>query len=177
MFSLIPPQYKVAAIAIAILVASAALWSFGLWQHHQGVLDGRAEVKAAWSAAVKKQQADALAEAAKNARETQRRLKEQQDAQAAYDQSLAQARADADAAASSEQRLRAQLARYAVAARRRPGDPAPVVNGQTALASPGVLSELLGRADARAGLLASVADAARRAGIQCEREYDALIQH
>ncbi|PZP52107.1 MAG: DUF2514 domain-containing protein, partial [Azospira oryzae] len=37
-----------------------------------------------------------------------------------------------------------------------------------------VLSDLLARADERAGDLAKAYDAARTAGRQCEREYDAL---
>jgi hypothetical protein len=38
-----------------------------------------------------------------------------------------------------------------------------------------VLSDLLARADARAGELAKAYDQARIAGEQCQREYDALL--
>jgi len=38
-----------------------------------------------------------------------------------------------------------------------------------------VLSDLLARADERAGELAAAFDQARVAGQQCEREYDALV--
>ncbi|MCY1463236.1 hypothetical protein D9M71_811040 [compost metagenome] len=40
-----------------------------------------------------------------------------------------------------------------------------------------VLSDLLARADERAGELAKAYDLARIAGQQCEREYDALTHH
>ncbi|MDH1148134.1 DUF2514 domain-containing protein, partial [Pseudomonas mosselii] len=54
-------------------------------------------------------------------------------------------------------------------------DTAVITRGQAATRAAMVLSELLDRADARAGELAQAYDRARLAGQQCELEYDALI--
>jgi len=53
-------------------------------------------------------------------------------------------------------------------------DTAAIARGQAATRAAMVLSDLLIRADARAGELAKAYDRARVAGQQCEREYDAL---
>jgi len=79
--------------------------------------------------------------------------------------------ADADA---SGQRLRSDAAQF-VATVGCPGtDTAAVARGETATRAAMVLSDLLTRADARAGELAKAYDQARIAAQQCEREYDAL---
>ena len=49
--------------------------------------------------------------------------------------------------------------------------------GSTATDDPiGVLANVLGRADDRAGILAAYADSARIAGQTCERQYDSLVK-
>jgi len=53
-------------------------------------------------------------------------------------------------------------------------DPAAVARGQAATRAAMVLSDLLARADARAGELAKAYDQARIAGEQCGRESDGL---
>lgn len=53
-------------------------------------------------------------------------------------------------------------------------DTAAVARGKAATRAAMVLSDLLARADARAGELAKAYDQARIAGEQCQREYDAL---
>ncbi|WP_205191608.1 DUF2514 family protein [Burkholderia sp. LMG 13014] len=81
-----------------------------------------------------------------------------------------QARADAAAAASAADGLRKQVAVYVERAR-NPAAPA----GSTPAGDPiGMLADVLGRADQRAGELAEYADRARIAGQQCERDYDTL---
>lgn len=68
-----------------------------------------------------------------------------------------------DATASAAQRARAQCAGPATADLGTPaGDPI------------GVLADVLGRADERAGILADLADRRYIAGRACEREYDKL---
>ncbi|HEN8705664.1 TPA: DUF2514 domain-containing protein [Pseudomonas putida] len=78
---------------------------------------------------------------------------------------------DADAAG---QRLRSESSQFAVAVSCAGTDTAAVTRGETATRAAMVLSDLLARADARAGELAKAYDQARIAGRQCEREYDAL---
>ncbi|MEJ5866114.1 DUF2514 family protein, partial [Pseudomonas farsensis] len=49
-----------------------------------------------------------------------------------------------------------------------------VARGQAATRAAMVLSDLLARADARAGELAAAYDRARIAGLQCSSEYDLM---
>lgn len=79
--------------------------------------------------------------------------------------------ADADAAG---QRLRTDASQLAAAVSCPSTDTAAVARGETATRAAMVLSDLLARADARAGELAKAYDQATIAGQQCEREYDAL---
>ena len=81
-------------------------------------------------------------------------------------------RATADAAA---ERVRKQLERIRTAVRRTNPDTAAASASPPAGDPIGVLADVLGRADARAGILAAYADRARIAGQACERSYDALI--
>lgn len=91
-----------------------------------------------------------------------------QDQTAALDASLPAARVASDgvrdAAASAAGRARASAC-PAAASTRQPGED-PI----------GLLADVLGRADQRAGELAEYADRLRIAGIACERSYDALTQ-
>ncbi|MGE8302897.1 MAG: DUF2514 domain-containing protein [Pseudomonas kermanshahensis] len=79
--------------------------------------------------------------------------------------------ADADAAGL---RLRSESTQFAAAVSCPSTDTAAIARGQAATRAAMVLSDLLARADKRAGELAKAYDAARSAGRQCEREYDAL---
>lgn len=119
-------------------------------------------------------QAAALAQAQANAAETARRVAAHQEAQRAHDKALSQARADADAARGASLRLSRQLAAYAAAHRGTASDPAAAGERAAADDPIGVLAHVLGLADARAGVLAEVADRARIAGQQCEAAYDSL---
>jgi len=79
--------------------------------------------------------------------------------------------AGADAAG---QRLRDDGANFAAAVSCPGTDTAAVARGQAATRAAMVLSDLLTRADARAGELAKAYDQARIAGEQCQSEYQAL---
>ncbi|WP_041490648.1 DUF2514 family protein [Burkholderia cepacia] len=81
-----------------------------------------------------------------------------------------QARADAVAAASAADGLRKQLAVFVAGARH----PAASAGSSPAGDPIGMLADVLGSIDDRAGELAEYADRARIAGQQCERDYDAL---
>lgn len=89
---------------------------------------------------------------------------------------IAAAQADADGARHASDGLRHRIAHLVAEARGRAANPsaAPAVE---ATGDPiGVLADVLGRADERAGVLAAYADAARIAGKSCERDYDALTE-
>ncbi|ORL69239.1 hypothetical protein B7H19_09905 [Pseudomonas putida] len=81
--------------------------------------------------------------------------------------------AGADAAG---QRLHDDGAKFAAAISCPGTDTAAVARGQAATRAAMVLSDLLARADARAGELAKAYDQARIAGDLCEASYNALIK-
>ncbi|KVU99789.1 hypothetical protein WK76_02575 [Burkholderia ubonensis] len=81
-----------------------------------------------------------------------------------------QARVDAAAAASAADGLRRQVAALVAGIRRS----ATSAGGSSAGDALDLLADVLGRADARAGELATIADERGIAGQQCERSYDAL---
>jgi small-conductance mechanosensitive channel len=163
LLDLVPGWAKASAIAAR---AAAAVGFVSYQVHHQREI-GRAEVRAEWDAA-------ALAEAQSNARESLRRLERQQENQRDQNAQLAAARADADRNRAAADGLREQ---NADAVRRwRAALDHPATGGECAAAGDaiGVLADVLSRADRRAGILAAYADAARAAGLQCERDYSAL---
>lgn len=71
-------------------------------------------------------------------------------------------------------RLRSDAAQLVATVSCPGADNAAIARGQAATRAAMVLSDLLTRADARAGELAKAYDSARASGRQCEREYDAL---
>lgn len=83
------------------------------------------------------------------------------------------ARADLAAANDVSGRMRQRIAEL-LAAGRTAGNPAPAGAGPATDDPIGMLADVLGRADQRAGILAEYADVARIAGQACERSYDAL---
>ena len=84
-----------------------------------------------------------------------------------------QAQADAAAADATADSLRQQLAERT---RRASADTCSDAGSQAARSTLILYSELLDRADARAGELAAEADRRRVAGLACERQYEALGQ-
>lgn len=157
-------------LMVASLAVMAALigWGIHSWNEHERE-EGRAEVRAADAK-------EAAAAAERNAKETQRRLDQQQEVQSAHDEALASATADAAGARDAAGQLQQRVAQLESAARRAACHPAAVVDGQAAADPIGVLAELQRRADERAGVLAEYADRARIAGRQCEADYDALTR-
>ncbi|MCY1271599.1 hypothetical protein D9M68_223010 [compost metagenome] len=119
-------------------------------------------------------QATALAAASEAARtEEQRRTAEQRGIANAAAKDRDQALADARTAGAVAEQLRVRAAQLAAAARAA-GNSA-TAGGSPAAGDPlDVLTDVLSRADARAGELAAYADRARIAGQACERSYDAL---
>lgn len=173
---LMPLPYRIAAIAFLVLGIAAA-GTLAVHQYGNGRYEaGKAEVTAKWNAEKAKQTAAALAESESNAKETQRRLERQKEAQDEYDAKFAQAQRDAAAATAAVSGLRQRAAQYAAAARRTASNPAAVSNGAPAADAAGMLADLSGKLSERAQLLAAYADAARRAGKQCEAAYDSLSE-
>jgi hypothetical protein len=96
--------------------------------------------------------------------------KETQDGQAR----LAAAQADRDAARVERDRLRSSLKDYRHAASAAAPNPGAAAASPATADALDLLAELFTSADDRAGDLAAAADAARAAGLTCERAYDAL---
>jgi hypothetical protein len=160
--------------AIALLVILTALTGATTWfMHHEREI-GRDEIRAERTLEHAQQKEVALEESIANAKETQRRLERQKGAQDAYDQDLAHARADADGARTAADGLRQRAEQLARAARGAAGDRAAGVDGKATRDPAGMLADVLGRVVERAQRVAEYADAARAAGLQCERDYDAL---
>ncbi|WP_082416165.1 DUF2514 domain-containing protein [Pseudomonas sp. NBRC 111127] len=155
---------------LVVLLVVASYW--GIYQHGRSV--ERAE---AGQASAQRDSGDRLAEVIgeRGARqEEQRRATAQEEARAhAYEQHQA-ADAGAAGADAAGQRLHDEGAKLAATVSCPGTDTAAIARGQAATRAAMVLSDLLARADARAGELAKAYDQARIAGVQCEREYDAL---
>lgn len=162
-----------AKLAILAALASALVGLYA-WRVHVERETGRAEIRVEWNADTVARQAVDLEQAQINARETLRRLNQQQENQHAQDQELQAARRDAARNSDAAGQLRTQLAETAQRWRAAFSDSAPGSDGAAAADAIGVLADVLGRADRRAGVLAAYADAARAAGLKCERDYDAL---
>lgn len=163
-------------LLLAALCAGAVL-AYNWWRAEvlaEGHASGRAEVQAAWDGERLEQQRATIDEARANAQETQRRLDRQKANQDAQDLELAAARRDVVIADAAAGRLRDQNAAAARAWRDVLGHPAAGGQCPAAVDAIGVLADVLGRADRRAGILAGYADAARIAGLKCERDYDSL---
>jgi len=156
--------------SLILLVLLASYW--GVYQHGRAV--ERAE---AAQASAERDSGDRLAEVIgeRGARqEEQRRAQAQEEARAHGKEERTIDNAGAAGADAAGQRLRDESARLAASVSCTGTDTAAVTRGQAATRAAMVLSDLLARADERAGDLAKAYDAARTAGRQCEREYDAL---
>lgn len=154
-------------IAAAVLVALSLTHGFAY-------KTGKSVVRADWDRDRAELMAAALAESKANAAETVRRLKEQQEKQNAYNTEIEAARAAADRNARSADSLRAQAAEAARKWRDALGNSPTAADSQAAASAIAVCTDLLGRADSAASVLAAYADAARIAGLQCAKDYDAL---
>ncbi|WP_353887524.1 DUF2514 domain-containing protein [uncultured Pseudomonas sp.] len=155
---------------VALLGVVGSYWL--VYQHGQSV--ERAEATAA---SAQRDSGDRLAEVLGERGE---RTKEQQRADAQEEvrthaqkqRTIAEgAAARADAAG---QRLRDEAGKLAAAVGCPGQDPAVTARGEAARRAAMVLSDLLARADARAGELAAAYDRARVAGLACEAAYRVL---
>ena len=157
---------------LALLLVVASYW--GTYQHGRSV--ERAE---AATASAQRDSGYRLAEVLgeRSAREEeQRRATVQEEARAHAREEHQVADAGAAGADAAGQRLQHDAANLAATVRCPATDTAAIARGQAATRAALVLSDLLTRADARAGELAKAYDGARIAGRQCEAEYDALVK-
>lgn len=179
--SLIPLQYRLLAAGVAALAIAAAIMAWGASREADGRKIGRAEVQRVLDAE-RQDWADQRAAAAETSRlaaqaariEEQRRVAALQEALDAAELQARRERADrvvADAAAGS---LRERIAALVAASRFAARNPGLTLGGPAAEDPAGVLADVLGRCEARVRLLAGVADERGRAGVLCERAYDAL---
>ncbi|AAT38382.1 gp23 [Burkholderia phage BcepC6B] len=145
---------------LAFLVALAITAGGGYFKGHA---DGTR------AAAVGAQKAQLVAVAAARAEEQRRTAAQSENAKDANKQRTA-ALADAFAARAAAGSLQQRVDQLVAAARH----PAASTGSPAAGDALDLLADVFGRADERAGELAAYADAARIAGRQCERDYDAL---
>ncbi|MDN4511440.1 DUF2514 domain-containing protein [Pseudomonas sp. 2,4-D] len=156
----------------AVLVLLVSHWT--TYEHGRSVELAKAEQQSA-----KRDSGDRLAEVIgeRSARlEEHRSVDAQQEARVKghEERTIADAGAvDADAAG---QRLRDEAGKLAASVSCPGTDTAAVARGEAATRAAMVLSDLLTRADARAGELAKAYDQARIAGDLCEASYNALIK-
>lgn len=139
---------------------------------------GRGLERAAWEKRWAQRDAadsEASAQAEANAREEeQRRQAAQQKAREDAQKEQKAADVDATTADAAGQRLRDETGKFAAAVSCPVPDTTAVARGEAARRAAMVLSDLLSRADARAGELAKAYDRARIAGMACEASYTSL---
>jgi len=160
-------------VAGALLVAGLACAAlYGAYRHGVTVTDTRWQ--ADWANAEAKHQGE-KADAVQAARteEQRRQTLANQVAKDARDQKAA-ADADAIGADAAGERLHIEAAKLAAGAGECTGDTGITERGEAARRAAMVLSDLLQKADRRAGELAKFADESRIAGLACERAYDGL---
>jgi hypothetical protein len=154
-------------ITLAALLAGAGWWARGI------VAQRDAAQAAAAQAQALRTLADAATAASEQARQAEQAAAGRINEVAIHAHAQTQAaRRDAAAADAVAGRLREHLARLAATASPLASDPSAAPGGPPAAGTGLVLAKLLGRADDRAGELASHADQARIAGLACERAYD-----
>jgi hypothetical protein len=165
----IAPYRLYVELALVAAIAAGAVYAV----HHYGnkrEAAGEAKVTAKWNAEKVGQQAAALKAQAANAAETDRRLKEQHDAEKAHETQLAQARAESAAAADAVARLRQSIAALSARSRSAPSNPAAAAVSTPADRLGTVASE----ATAEYAALAEVARRGQLAGNECTRLYESL---
>jgi len=154
-----------------LLVLLGSYWL--MYQHGRSVERANAGL-----ASAQRDSGDRLAEVIgeRGARqEEHRRAQAQEEARAHAQEERTIADAGAAGADVAGQRLRDEAGKLAATISCPGTDTAAVARGQAATRAAMVLSDLLARADERAGGLAKAYDRARIAGLACEASYNALI--
>lgn len=154
------PGQIFAAILLAMAVSFGSAWQVQEWRFGKQM----AENGEAWAVAI--------TDAGNAARieEQRRQSVVNKEASDAREQNKAAA-VDAGAADAAGDRLHVEAGKFAADAC---GDSGASQRGASATRAAMVLSELLQRADKRAGELAAAYDRARIAGLTCERSFDSM---
>ncbi|RYY87269.1 hypothetical protein PS623_00424 [Pseudomonas fluorescens] len=158
--------------SLALLALIASYWL--VYQHGRAVERAEADLVVAH-----RDSGDRLAEVLgeRDARaEEHQRAKTQEEARAHAHEERTIADVGAAGADAVGQRLHDEAGKLAATVSCSGTDTAAVARGQAATRAALVLSDLLARADARAGELAQAYDRARIAGLACEASYNALIK-
>ena len=154
------PTQIVAVILLAVVISAGGTWRVQDYRYGKQLAElGEAQALAITDAGNKARMEEQRRQAAVN--------KEASDAQ---EQNKA-ATLDAGAADAAGERLHVEAGKFAANAC---GDPGAAQRGASATRAAMVLSDLLQRADKRAGELAVAYDRARIAGLACEGSYDAI---
>ncbi|WP_148194044.1 DUF2514 domain-containing protein [Pseudomonas syringae] len=162
--------WKAVGLLLILLALAGAL--YGAYLHGVTVTD--LAWKAKWAEEVSTQ-SEAVATTTVDYRtEEQRRQKAANQVANDARQEQTAALTDSAVADAAGDRLRVEAGKLAAATSCAPGDTGAAERGKAATRAAMVLSELLGRADARAGELAKAYDESRIAGLACNRFVDAL---
>lgn len=159
------PLQKLLGLMLLILVlmssAVGVTWQVQDWRYGEQLAD------------IDRDQALAITAAGEKARreEQRRQASVNKEASDAREQNKVAA-VDAGTADAAGERLHVEAAKLAASA--CTADPGAAQRSTSATRAAMVLSDLLQRADKRAGELASAYDRARIAGLTCERSYDSL---
>ena len=166
--SLIPEWVKLAAMAV--LLAAVGVQTVRLASEKQDFADARAD----W-ADVRAEASRIKAKAQSVEREEENR-RQQEKENAILEAKAKNERLAADLVRANRAAAGLQNAAAAAAERARQACQGPQAGagGPAAEDPAGVLADVLGRLDARAGILAKAADDSRIAGAACERSYDSL---
>ncbi|WP_032620822.1 DUF2514 domain-containing protein [Pseudomonas syringae] len=162
--------WKAVGLLLILLALAGAL--YGAYRHGVTVTD--LAWKAKWAEGVSAQSEAVATTTSEYRTEEQRRQKAANQVANDARQEQTAALTDAAVADAAGDRLRVEAGKLAATASCTPGDTGAAERGKAASRAAMVLSDLLGRADARAGELAKAYDESRIAGLACNRFVDAL---
>ena len=161
---------RVGVVLLILLALAGAL--YGAYRHGVTVTD--LVWKAKWAEEVSAQSEAVSTTTTDYRTEEQRRQKAANQVANDARQEQTAALNDAAVADAAGDRLRVEAGKLAATASCAPGDTGTAERGKAATRAAMVLSDLLGRADARAGELAKAYDQSRIAGLACNRFADEL---
>ncbi|UPT38113.1 DUF2514 domain-containing protein [Pseudomonas amygdali] len=162
--------WKAVGLLLVVLALAGAL--YGAYLHGVTVTD--LAWKAKWAEEVSTQSEAVATTTTEYRTEEQRRQKAANQVANDARQEQTTALTDAAVADAAGDRLRVEAGKLAAATSCAPGDTGAAKRGKAATRAAMVLSDLLGRADARAGELAKAYDESRIAGLACNRFVDEL---
>lgn len=169
------PLWAWALVALAAAAAAAAVAAGLQTVRLANERAAHAQTRAQWAHDAKRA-AESFAADIQSARDDERRIAATQRGSLNVTLTdLDHARTDAAAARTAADRLRAHVAALAASCRAAvPASPAAAGSAPAAHTAGDLLADMQRRIDEAAGAIAAHADAARAAGLGCERDYDAV---